>query len=259
MSARQNARLAQVGAPRAKSLASPREEAANVVSKLSKLYRDPEWTLLTEVRTTTGCPEGLRSADALAINLWPSSGTSLVLHGVEVKLNRSDWLRERKQPEKSGPFKVFCAAWYLVVPMPWKRVVMSTSELPDRWGLIEVGTGAPSIVVQAEEREAEDPTPGFMRALLRAASRAAALREDPDADAPLQPVTRPTLSRHHIGLGCGHVAPRPLAKVMPPRVPCLSCLADHPTDRELVLAALEDAGAEDLRHIATALEGRRPW
>ena len=212
--------------PRPKRLASPRQEAGHVVSKLSRLYPEPQWAIFPEVRSSAGCPEGLRTADALAVLLGESNGPSRQIQGFEVKLNRPDGLRERKQPG---------------------------------WGLIEVGTGTPSIVVEAAEREAEEPTPGFTRALLRASLRAATLRADPDADAPLQPITRPALSRHHIGLGCGHVA-RPLAKEKdwPRYVPCRACLAEHPTDLELVLASIEDAGSQDLRRIDAALEGRRP-
>ena len=42
-------------------------------------------------------------------------------------------------------------------------------------------------------------------------------------------------------------------------VPCRACLADDPTDLELVLAAIDDAGSQDLRRVDAALEGRRPW
>jgi len=57
------------------------------------------------------------------------------------------------------------------------------------------------------------------------------------------------------------VAPRPLAKEKdwPRYAPCRACLADHPNDLEIVLAAISDGGSQDLRRIDAALEGRRPW
>jgi len=142
-------------------------------------------------------------------------------------------------------------------PRPQRRM----NSRSDTAHLVSRLTGAPSIVVQAEERDAEEPTLGFTRALLRASVRAATQRAAPDADAPLQLITRPALSRHHMGLGCGHVAPPPLAKEKdwPMYVPCRACLAEHPTDLEIVFASIEDAGSHDLGRIGAALEVRRPW
>src|SRR4051794_27338452 len=116
---------------------SPRPTSGNLRS-LHRLYAAPEWALLTEVRNATGVHEVLRVADAIAVQLW---GGTWRVHGFELKTSRADWLRELRHPEKCGPLKAFCSAWYLVTPAPWKRVVMSLTELPDRWGLIEIGTG----------------------------------------------------------------------------------------------------------------------
>jgi len=63
--------------PRPKRLASPHQEAGHVISKLSRLCPEPQWAILLEVRPSTGCPEGRRTADALAVFLDTSSGPSL--------------------------------------------------------------------------------------------------------------------------------------------------------------------------------------
>jgi len=63
--------------PRSERLASPRGEAGHVISKLSRLCPEPQWAILLEVRPSTGCPEGRRTADALAVFLDTSSGPSL--------------------------------------------------------------------------------------------------------------------------------------------------------------------------------------
>lgn len=225
---------------------------ADPCAGLRALYSSPEWALCTQVRTSTGAVDVLRTADAIAVRLW---GDGWCIHGFEAKTSRADWLRELRRPEKSGPLKLFCSAWYLVVPAPWKHVVLSLTELPDRWGLIEVGTGAPHVVLKATERAAEEPSPGFVRALLRAATRADEVAPDVD-DAPRVLITRPGLSRQHVGLACGHVAPRPLAKVMPRTVPCHGCADGRAADRAFIEAALEEASEEDLRDYG-ALIGRR--
>lgn len=59
------------------------------------------------------------------------------------------------------------------------------------------------------------------------------------------PVTRPHLSRTHLGLACGHVAPRPLTKVQPVRVPCSSCAAGRPAGKDVVEAMLREASGEE--------------
>lgn len=230
-----------------------RAEARNL-GALRRLYTAPEWALLTQVRNDTGVCETLRIADAVAVRLWPGDWR---IHGFELKVSRRDWMHELKHPEKSGPLKMFCSAWYLVTPAPWKRVLLSTRELPDRWGLIELGTGAPHIVVAAPERQAEAPEPGFIRSLLRSADRD--VDEEPD-DAPRVLITRLALSRTHVGLACGHVALRPLAKakVMPRSLPCHACKDGRASDRAFIEAALEDASLEDLAAYADLIERRAP-
>src|SRR5262245_19724909 len=69
---------------------SPRDHAARMIDKLEELYPRSEWALLREVRSSTGCPEVLRYADALALNLL---GPSWEIHGFEVKRSRDDWTR----------------------------------------------------------------------------------------------------------------------------------------------------------------------
>lgn len=82
-------------------------------------------------RTTTP----LRTADALVVDLWPSSGH--VIHGFEVKVSRSDWLHELKDPEKAEAFKRYCDYWWLVVP----DLGIVRDDLPDGWGLLAVSNG----------------------------------------------------------------------------------------------------------------------
>jgi hypothetical protein len=89
------------------------------------------WVFATHVRSHAGF-DAERTADAVALDLWPSKG--LELHGFEVKISRADWLRELKDPGKAAPVGRYCDRWWLVVP---DRSIVKSGELPDDWGLIE--------------------------------------------------------------------------------------------------------------------------
>lgn len=238
----------------APATSSPREEASHLLDAVRAIYTCG-WAMFTEVRNTTGTSHDvLRYADAIAVDLWPSSPEGWRIHGFEVKRTRKDWRNELKNPAKSAPIKLFCAAWYVVVPAPWTNILLSLSNIPDRWGLIEVGTGGAEIILQAGERQAEPPTAGFVRSLLRAASKGA-VEAPPGNDAPLVPVTRPYLSKRRVGLACGHAAPC-LAKVRPERLRCEACVVRAPTDAEIE-AAIAEATLEDLDRLAALIADRR--
>jgi len=225
--------------------AFPRSHADHLLEKLGEtLYGRPRWGLVPEVRSHAGPgdPDVLRRADAIARDLYPPVGSLHRFHGFEVKTSRRDFLRELADPEKSAPIALFCAAWYLVVPAPWKNVVLRTTELPDRWGLIEIGTGTPEIVIVAEEREAERPTPGFEAALFCAAL--ARGRRELASDAPLSAIVRLTGPRQ-AQLGCGHLTLVPLLKHFPPALPCFSCAAGLPIDNAIVEAAIDQSSREE--------------
>jgi hypothetical protein len=250
-------------ASRAKALSSgsPRSHADALLEKLGQtLYSFPEWGLVTEVRNHAGpgAPEVLRRADGLARNFYPLGGRSRI-HFFEVKIDRWDWTRELKNPQKRGPFELCCSACYLVVPAPYKRVILTTRELPNRWGLIEVGTGDPVRVVVAEERDAEPPTPAFELAMFRAAL-ARRDRVEAFGEAPLSPVVR-LISNTQAQLGCGHLALSPLFKGVPRALPCFSCAAGLPIDRAIVRAAIEDATPDECaewRALLDEREGKPP-
>lgn len=80
------------------------------------------------------------------------------VHGFEVKVSRSDWLREHRTHEgpfafgwKSYPWGRYCTHWWLVVP---HKDIMRPDELPDGWGLL-VGSKRLRAVHQAARRPAE--------------------------------------------------------------------------------------------------------
>lgn len=110
----------------------------------------------------------LRTADALVIDLWPSSGH--LVHGFEVKVSRCDWLTELKDPEKAEAFKPYCDHWWLAVP----DASIIRGDLPDGWGLVVVGkNGALRVRKRAPKAERRDMpfemTAAWMRAVAKTA------------------------------------------------------------------------------------------
>lgn len=97
---------------------------------LKDRYCAPEWVLAEEVRNAAGF-EASRSADAIAMSLWPSRGC--VVHGFEIKVDRGDWKRELADPAKADALARFCDHWWVAAA----RGVVPIDELPENWGLME--------------------------------------------------------------------------------------------------------------------------
>ncbi|MBW6523471.1 hypothetical protein KZ810_08160 [Sphingomonas sp. RHCKR47] len=149
-----------------------RYTAAQVRAALLNRYRAPEWACFFEVADSTGA-RATRSADAIAMSLYPSRG--LRLHGFEIKVSRSDWLHELKQPEKSVALQRYCDHWWIVTPAD----IVKDGELPPTWGhLILKGNGF-NCAIKAPVLEREAWSPEFLAALLRRAhdAREQAIRD----------------------------------------------------------------------------------
>jgi len=97
-----------------------------LVQRIKERFCMPEFVTLANVATPAG-----RYADALALNLWRSRGYELI--GFEVKSSRSDWLREKKNPEKAESAASFCKTFWIVA----NPEVVKLDELPHGWGLLE--------------------------------------------------------------------------------------------------------------------------
>lgn len=102
--------------------------SAKVKALLQSYYGGGEkHAVLFEVRDATGFAAS-RSIDAVTMSLWPSLG--LELSGMEIKISRSDWLRELKEPAKASATFEYFDRWYLVAP----RHVANMDEIPGPWG-----------------------------------------------------------------------------------------------------------------------------
>ena len=103
--------------------------AHDLFLRLQGTFSPPAYITLEEVRDATGF-DGHRTADAIAVSLYRSRGKAI--WGFEMKVSRSDWLHELKQPEKSESIMRYCNYWALVVP---NKDIVKPGELPESWGM----------------------------------------------------------------------------------------------------------------------------
>jgi hypothetical protein len=148
---------------------------AEVFGALRKRFPAPEFATLPGVRDGTGW-NSQRTIDALVMGLWPSRG--LLLHGVEIKVSRGDWLRELRNPKKQETIFKRCDRFWLAVGDP---DIVQPGELPETWGLLVPHRGATlKIKKQAPELTPAPLDRAFLAAILR---RADENMRDPETEA----------------------------------------------------------------------------
>ena len=112
---------------------------ASMIQLLHKRYNvtsqgvGSRYVVMSHVRSDAGF-DARRTADFMALDLWPSKG--LILHGHEVKISRSDWLNELKDPTKSAEFMKHVDYWWLVIA---DAKMVKPGELPEGWGMMAIG------------------------------------------------------------------------------------------------------------------------
>jgi hypothetical protein len=163
------------------------------------------WVIADQVRNGTGfygwseerqrCAGTVRTADFVAIDGWESKRHAI--HGHEVKVSRSDWLTELRDPEKSVQWRGWCNYWWLVVA---DATIVHPGELPAGWGLL-VATGTRLVARHKAPWQVAAPMPlpvqiGLMRSVAKTAARHAMLgRQElepiPDRPAPAEHVELP--------------------------------------------------------------------
>jgi hypothetical protein len=118
---------------------------------------------LYEVSNATGWGRK-RYADALVLSCWPSRG--IYLTGVEVKVDRYDWVRELRNPEKAHEIAQWCSFFYLAAPPN----VVNLDEVPKAWGFYVVEGKKAKCVKKAIEQKPKPLTREFVASILRNAS-----------------------------------------------------------------------------------------
>jgi len=120
---------------------------------------------LCEVRNATGYSHSHpRYADALVVSLWPSRG--IWFAGIEVKVQRTDWLKELRDPKKAESIQKYCHYWWIATPPD----IVKPGELPKTWGHIVVNGKTPKVMRQAPELKPSVLDPAFVASVLRNAS-----------------------------------------------------------------------------------------
>lgn len=118
--------------------------------------------LVTEVTA----PGSHRSCDLLRVGMWPSRGLGIDVH--ELKVSRSDWLRELHDPGKADAWWRYCSRFWIVATPG----VVSREEMPKGWGLMLPPARSNArrfrVVVPAAEREPMVDLPLLVEILRRA-------------------------------------------------------------------------------------------
>jgi hypothetical protein len=134
----------------------------------------PRYICAEHVRARAGFDT--RTADFIAVDTWESSMRQgwLIVHGVEVKVSRSDWLRELKDPHKAAEGMHYASHRWLAVP---DASMVREGELPSGWGLLACVRNRGLVAkIRAEDRGGEPLSPSAVAALLRAVAKTAAAR-----------------------------------------------------------------------------------
>lgn len=103
--------------------------------------------------------------DAWAMSVWKSDKFKSVAY--EIKVSRTDYLREILRPAKRETAMQFSNQFYFVAP----DGIIKPSEVPDGCGLIQVQDGKLVTSTKAPHREIGEPTWEFYAALVRAIGR----------------------------------------------------------------------------------------
>lgn len=136
--------------------------AHDVINALAARYKPPEYAFLTDVRNSVGFSGRVRTADAMAMSLWPSRG--IYMTGFEVKVSRADWKKELAQPEKAEELAQFCKLWFIACP----EKLIDKDEVPPGWGLIHVKEdGGLKYAKPAPEHPHREPTWMLFASLMR--------------------------------------------------------------------------------------------
>lgn len=125
------------------------------------------WVRAEHVRSTQSYYQFLSIADFIAIDKYQSKQA---IHGHEVKVSRSDWLTELRDPTKSERIKRFCDFWWLVVP---DASIVKPGELPEGWGLMVQSGRVLRAKKRAPKLTPEPLTLDFVAGLTAAAARTA--------------------------------------------------------------------------------------
>lgn len=141
---------------------SLQSESAVLVA-LREHFPVTEYAVIPQVPNGTSYRK-TRTADALVMGLWASRG--IYLHGIEIKVDRGDWKREKSNPLKGEEIAQFCDYWWVAAG---NDRIVALSELPENWGLLVADDkGKLKRVKPAQRLEPKPITRDFLAGLMRA-------------------------------------------------------------------------------------------
>lgn len=147
-----------------------------IYAALQKKHKLPEWVLFRELALGTGWDEGVwneetgeyvwkgyqRRIDAWAINCYKSQHFRRIAY--EIKCARSDFIAERRSPDKRRPAKAVSNHFYFAAPLG----LIDPSEVPEDCGLLVVyESGKTRIVKRAPKLDAWRLDWRFVASLVR--------------------------------------------------------------------------------------------
>lgn len=152
-----------------------------IFGALRQRHPDPEWVYLPQVRTQTGYSDEVggfdtvRYLDAFAMNCFGSKGFTRVAY--EIKISRSDWLRELEDPRKRAQAYFLCHEfWFAVAPGVYQPGDEGGLKIRQHWrsdpldgcGVIQVEEDGTLTVLRKARRHEAWPMPAaFIASLLR--------------------------------------------------------------------------------------------
>ncbi len=130
---------------------------------LRSKYPAPDWVFFEELRFGTGYGKFVdQRIDAWAMHTWPSKNFLKI--AFEIKIYRSDFLKELHDPYKRKPALSVSNQFYFIGP----RGLMTKHEMPDECGLMEVlPDGSIKTIKAAPERKIAEPSWNFLASLAR--------------------------------------------------------------------------------------------
>lgn len=137
--------------------------ATDIRAAILKRFPSQEYAVMFEVADATGA-SARRYADAVVMSLWPSRG--LELHGIEIKVSRSDYRREASDPAKAESVARYCDRWSVYTA---PGVIADLTAVPPAWGVDEFDGKAFRTLRKAEKTPAEPLTRTFIASMLRRA------------------------------------------------------------------------------------------
>lgn len=124
---------------------------------------DPnEWIVLPELRIGSGFgPDAKSRIDLWVMNAYPCK--DMIKIAYEIKVTRSDFLKELKSPDKRRWALNYSNRFYFATP----EGLIKSRELPPECGLIEYANGKLTIKVGPQQRDCVAPSWGFVASIAR--------------------------------------------------------------------------------------------